>query len=1138
MSRQILLVSQDGTAPYRTIGAALAAATDGALITIAAGTYQESLVVNRVVTLAAGAAGVRIDGGGAGAVVIDAEAARLSGLVLEGGSEQTPVVEVRRGEAALEECTVSGNAWAGILVWHQGTLIARSCRVTGPGGAGIVVTSTGANVIEGTMVGRTLSSAIVVAERGRLTVRDCRIDEAGGNGVCVNGQAHGIVEGTRITGSGQPAVVAEQNGRLELTRVTVSGSAGLDAYLTSGAETTLTDCSFTGSGGESVLVAGGAAPTLRGCSLSGAARDGLRITEKSSPLLEDCEISGTPVGVLVDAAGRPVLRGLTVRGTDRGLLAVDGAVVQGERLTVAAGSAGILAKGGAEIHLRDSEVSTEGRGAAVELAEGATGRLHEVRVRAADGPGLALTGASAVAESCVVVDSGMSVGADAHLELKDTEAGGSDTDGIRVAGGGTLTAVGCRMHGARGHGVHLQSTSRAELDHCVVFDNAGDGIRVNTEEPVRVQSCEIRDNGGQALHRMRSDARLTVVGLTGTEDLAGPGPGDADDTGELPARAPGKREQDGSGAQSRARHTGTGPLAEMDALVGLESVKQEVTGLINLNKMTRRREEMGLPMPPMSRHLVFAGPPGTGKTTVARLYGAVLAELGILSKGHIVEVSRADLVAQIIGGTAIKTTEVVNRALGGVLFIDEAYTLTNQSRGTGPDFGQEAVETLMKLMEDHRDEIVVIVAGYSAQMDQFLASNPGMASRFSRTVEFPNYTVDELVTIVRGLCGKHYYELTDDALAAVAGYFERTPKGPTFGNGRVARQLFETMISKQASRLAVSPPGRDSELSRLTGADVETVPEPDPPARAEAAAESAGQAPADGRAPADSAPTSTAPMSTALARISVLIGLDEVRRALEPGLSALATAHRAGTVTAGAANLVLAGAEGSGRDAVAVLYAKALAELGVLPAGAVHRAQLSAMPARWPGQAQAYVAGLFDEAAGGLLLLEIDQHYVERPAEERTALVTALAARIPDRSGTAVALSADPELLGGLLTGPEGRRLAACFAGRLDFAPYTAEELARLAVRRLTALGFDVADGVEGVLAERFSRTPPAGGAFGAHVSAEQVADAAVSRTIGPSDVPGTPESLPPPSETEGADRAEGADGVDGVDGAVAVAVA
>ncbi|MFJ3671194.1 right-handed parallel beta-helix repeat-containing protein [Streptomyces sp. NPDC090106] len=1093
MSRQVLLVSQDGSAPHRTIGAALSAAADGALITISPGTYRESLVVDRVVTLAAGADGVVIDGAGDSAVVVDAEAVRLSGLTLTGGGEQTPVVEVRRGEAALEACAVSGDeAWAAVLAWHQGTLIARSCRVRGPGGAGIVVTSSGQNVVEGTTVEQTRSSAVVVTERGRLTVRQCRLVDPGGNGVCVNGQAHGTVEDTAVTGSGQPALVAEQNGRLDLLRVTVSGSAGLDAYLTSGAETTLTDCAFTGSGGESVLVAGGAAPVLRGCTLSGAARGAVRITEASAPRLEDCAVDGTPLGVLADGGSRPVLRGLTVRGTDRGVLAGDGAVVEGDRLTVNAGSTGVLAGRGAVLTLRESEISTERPGAALELTEGATGRLHELRLRAADGPALALTGASALAESCVLTASGAVVGADAGLELKDTEIGGSDTDGLRVSGGGRLTALGCRVHGARGHGVHLQATSRAELEHCVVSDNAGDGIRVNTEEPVRVQSCELRDNGGRALHRMRSGARLTVVDVTGADapddphpDRQGPTPQDGAARPDPAPTTPGGP----SGQPSpTARHTGTGPLAEMDALVGLDSVKQEVTGLINLNRMTRLREEMGLPMPPMSRHLVFAGPPGTGKTTVARLYGAVLAELGILSQGHIVEVSRADLVAQIIGGTAIKTTEVVNRALGGVLFIDEAYTLTNQSKGTGPDFGQEAVETLMKLMEDHRDEIVVIVAGYSAQMDQFLASNPGMASRFSRTVEFPNYTVDELVTIVRGLCGKHYYELTEDAFDAVARYFERIPKGPTFGNGRVARQLFETMISKQASRLALSAPDSNAELSRLTEADVETVPDPAP-----TPTDTTGPAP-EGTPPADLT-------SPALARIATLIGLDDVRRALGTRLAELVATAQRTPAPPGTANLVLVGPEGSGRDAVAVLYAKSLAELGVSRTGTVHRVPLSAVPSRWPGQPEAYLSHLLDEASGGLLLAELDPWFAQRTPDERAAVVTAFTEAAPRHPDVVLALSADQALLSTLLDGPTGTRLAGLFTERLDFRPYLPEELARLTVRRLLTLGLEPADGTLEALTDHFTAVPAPRGAFDAHLTADRLADAAVSATVGPAEV-------------------------------------
>ncbi|WP_217561841.1 right-handed parallel beta-helix repeat-containing protein, partial [Streptomyces sp. GbtcB6] len=797
MSRQVLLVSPDRPGAHRTIAGALAEAAEGALITVAPGRYEEALDIVRPVTLAAegGAGTVRVHAAAGSTVVVRAEAVQLSGLVLSGADREAPVLDLRRGQSALDGCLIEGAAWTAVLAWDEGTLAARGCRVTNPNGAGVVVTSPGGNVLSGTEITEAGSSAVVVAEHGRLDVRDCRLDRPRGNGVCVNGNASATVEATLISGSGKPAIAVEQEARAALLRVTVTGSTALDAYLTGRGETTLTDCAFSGSGGQSVHIAEGAAPHLRGCTVSGAARSGVQVTGGARPRLEDCEITGTPVGLHVTGAATAVrATRLVVRdATTAAVQAADSGTAELERLTVTGSAgAGVRAQGGARVTLRDAEIAMSGGG------QGTTG----------PGPGLGLTGsASAFVAGSVLRGCAAVVGEDAELTAHDSEFTGSPGDAVRVLAGGSFTAVGCRMTGARGQGVNAHADARTDLGNCAVQDNAGD-------RPA--------DGAGQRTADRSGNGAGDGFGGDGSRSGGGFG-GDAGKDGPDRSGTP------GSPADPGGSRSATGPLAELDALVGLESVKLEVTGLINLNKMTKRRTEMGLPMPPMSRHLVFAGPPGTGKTTVARLYGAVLAELGILGQGHIVEVARADLVAQIIGGTAIKTTEVFNRALGGVLFIDEAYTLTNQSRGTGPDFGQEAVETLMKLMEDHRDEIVVIAAGYSEHMDRFLASNPGMASRFARTIEFPNYAPEELVTIVRGLCAKHYYELSDDALDALSRYFEDVPKGPTFGNGRVARQVFESMIGSQASRLATHPPGHDSELSLLTAADVTPAPRPPSP---------------------------------------------------------------------------------------------------------------------------------------------------------------------------------------------------------------------------------------------------------------------------------------------------------------------
>lgn len=242
-------------------------------------------------------------------------------------------------------------------------------------------------------------------------------------------------------------------------------------------------------------------------------------------------------------------------------------------------------------------------------------------------------------------------------------------------------------------------------------------------------------------------------------------------------------------------------LSELNTLTGLHAVKQEVNTLVNLIKIRKLREEMGLKPPTISLHLAFIGNPGTGKTTVARLMSGIYKSLGLLEKGHLVEVDRSGLVSGYVGHTALKVQEVVQKAMGGVLFIDEAYALT-VGKGEN-DFGQEAVDTLIKAMEDHRDEMVVIVAGYPEKMERFLDSNPGLRSRFNKYLYFEDYQAEELVEILEGMCSKAQYRLSEEARACAEKFFaERVEnKAENFANARDVRNYFEKAVGNQAGRI-------------------------------------------------------------------------------------------------------------------------------------------------------------------------------------------------------------------------------------------------------------------------------------------------------------------------------------------------
>jgi len=243
-------------------------------------------------------------------------------------------------------------------------------------------------------------------------------------------------------------------------------------------------------------------------------------------------------------------------------------------------------------------------------------------------------------------------------------------------------------------------------------------------------------------------------------------------------------------------------LCEINQLIGLDAVKDEIGKVVNLARYQRRVKSQGATITPVSRHMVFTGNPGTGKTTVARTLSGIYKRLGVLSKGHLVEADRAALVGGYLGQTAIKTNELIDKALGGILFIDEAYSLSSNS--ASDQFGEEAVNTLLKRMEDERDDLIVIAAGYKEEMKGFINSNPGLRSRFSKYIQFEDYSAEELVMIFTQLLNKSGHTLSPECADRIAFIFEAMDamKDNKFGNGRTVRNLYERVVENVASRLA------------------------------------------------------------------------------------------------------------------------------------------------------------------------------------------------------------------------------------------------------------------------------------------------------------------------------------------------
>jgi Right handed beta helix region/ATPase family associated with various cellular activities (AAA)/AAA lid domain len=457
--------------------------------------------------------------------------------------------------------------------------------------------------------------------------------------------------------------------------------------------------------------------------------------------------------------GEVTLRGLVLKAAEYPAVTASGGRLTIDKCEASAGyAAGISVTDGADLRATDVKVTGGQYGFVVEDAGGEIDRC-EVRD---------------------VADDGIIVRLGADPTIRNTTVAGCGYRGVYVYQAGRPSIERCEISGTGDAGISVAHGSTPTIVDTWVHDTAGVGIAFG-------RGC------GGLVERTRVES--TAKPGIDVEDGANPTIRD-DDTGHRPKVGVGAVE----GATQQDIEKVDKLLAELDSMIGLAGVKAEVRALIDEIQVNEWRRSAGLAVGAASNHLVFTGAPGTGKTTVARLYGQLLKGLGVLPGGDFKEVSRRDLVGQYIGHTAEKTTSVFEGALGGVLFIDEAYTLS-RSAGASADFGQEAIDTLVKLMEDHRDQIAVIVAGYTDEMQFFLDANAGLASRFAKTLEFQNYEPDELVMIVNRIARNDDYLLEPGLGDALHEWFGQIERDRNFGNAREARKLLEGMRKAQSGRL-------------------------------------------------------------------------------------------------------------------------------------------------------------------------------------------------------------------------------------------------------------------------------------------------------------------------------------------------
>ncbi len=1053
-----LVVSQRGRG-YGRIVDAVAAAAPHQTIRVAPGVYRELIDLSRPVTII-GEQGATIDVGEGNPLGVAGTSVTVTGLTLRTGSSSDLAVVVYDGaKLRLDNCSVVGLQVAAARVTNHSELEAHHCTFTATAAVGVR--------IDGRSLAHFSSCRIygcgesgIVAHESEVRLESVRIERCASNAIYLTSRSVGTVtQSTLEAVAGYPVVACEGASRLTMAETAVRGARSEGLHVAEGSDLIVSDSTINNVGTWAIAV-----------------------SVDSRATVERVGIENCGDGILIDRS-RATLSDVNVRDVRTSLMASEAATVQGERLDFGrvSGTAAYIEQ---RSRVRLSAVKIADVDSLGILVDDATVEVDEIHVSAPNASSnliLAQAGATVRVRNARVTASGalpsVATRTGGSLTLTGGTLGGPmGSSAALVVDQGHLRADGLTITSGM-IGVHVEGDGGvAQLKDCVI-EKTIVGLASVTGQ-IEASRTTIRNTTGTAV--VVGEAGRAVLNEVLIEDCEGhfelhpegvcivdgvPRRVAAAAAGAAPPPVRGRVESSATpDASALARHR-----AELDSLVGLETVKREIDDLLNLVEFERRQREAGVQVPPVGRHVVFAGPPGTGKTTVARLWGQILAASGLLRSGHLVETDRAGLVAGYIGQTATKTTEKFNEALGGVLFIDEAYSLV-QKGGLHEDFGMEAINALVKLMDDHRDDVAVIVAGYAAQMERFLDSNPGLRSRFPTIVHFGGYTVDELAEVFRRMAAKHGLTVGPGTLEAVRRHYAALDRGASFGNGRDVRNLLELARKHMARRLTAVEAPTAAQLTEILPVDLaehETL---------------------------DRARPRSDTVAELRAELTAMVGLESVKRQVSDvidliivGQRQARAGRRSGEVSP---HLVFAGPPGTGKTTIARLYGRILAALGVLPTGLTVEVDPGDFIAAGAGGSAEKTKEVFLSARGGVLF--IDEAYglarQDGYGANQEALDT-LVKLIEDHRSEVVVIAAgyETEMERFLHANPG---LASRFPRWVTFESYTTPELVQVFCRLAESAAYLVDPRAHEVIFARLDAARSAPG-FGNGRSARNLLDAA-----------------------------------------------